>query len=337
MEDIHNGEIWAKSQCLGHEKQIIKKIATFVEQHGFEKTDHFRVWKKDNQTVLICLVDDIITCSDDYRTDLPYLYDRNTTVITDNYLTCPSIFQMVNLPVSFFGIYNYVPGHQDWNPIKDFSFLVNRIDYRRFYLMLDLANRTDLDLGYVNFNCQDRTKPNMLPQDIFASYWKEAGPDDQRRLAATYQQLTPTMPLKNYTIDFDSVAINSWLNIIIETYSSDNVISLSEKIFRALVTPAPWTVYSGRYTVAYLESLGFDCMTDIIDHSQYDSLKEAEGKLQVFNMKSLEIINKLKDFGIDTVRQRCIQAATTNQRLLKQYYDCVYPDIESWLSTIKLM
>jgi hypothetical protein len=333
QSNIHSGEIWTKSDCLAYEEHTNQRIFNKLETLNFQPTDHNRIWKKDNQTVIVCLVDDVRSCSTDYHADLPYLFDQNTVVITDNHLTCPSIFPVINTPTSFFGIYSFTPEQQSWTPDRDFGFQVNRIDSRRFQLMVDLAWRTRLDLGYINFNCEDRANQQLSPQQAFAQYWFNIEPEDQKYLGS-YEKIAPMMPLKNYEFDFDSIPYRVWINIIVETYSSDNVISVSEKIFRALITPAPWTTYSGRYTVAYLESLGFDCMSDIIDHNHYDRLKEVEGKLRVFNWKSLEIVKHLKALGVDTVRQRCLEASEHNQQLLKTMKQQWPDEFFNWVDTL---
>jgi ribosomal protein S15P/S13E len=332
---IYATEIWNKTDCLQKEELTNQTIFNLLEQQGYQKTDHFRIFQKDNQTVIVSLVDDFRSCSTDYHVDLPYLFDRNTTVITDNRLTCPTIFQVQNLPESFFGIYSYTPNIHSWKPERDFAFQVNRVDARRFKLMSDLAWRTRLDSGYINFNCEDHDHPDLSAEQTFVNYWSAFGPDDHKyRVAAT--RIANQMPFKNYNIDFDLVPCRVWMNLVVETYSSDATITLSEKIFRALVTPAPWTVYSGRYTVAYLESLGFDCMSDIIDHNHYDRLKEVENKLGIFNWKSLEIVKHLKELGEDQVRDRCLQASLTNQHRLAEFQRNRQQDFDRWLSNIKI-
>lgn len=336
MSKIHSSEIWAKSNCLAHEDQHNHTLFDLLRRYGFGQTDHFRIWKKSDQTVIVCLVDDIRSCSTDYHTDLPYLFDRNTIVITDNYLTCPTVYRVINVPVSFFGIYNYTPEHQSWTPDRDFGFQVNRVDPRRFQLMVDLAWRTRLDSGYINFNCEDRANPMFTPQEAFAQFWSNMDDDEQKYMIRAYDRVLPMMPLKNYEFEFDSIPYRVWMNLIVETYSSDTVVSLSEKIFRALITPAPWTVYSGRYTVAYLESLGFDCMSDMINHNHYDRLKEVESKLRIFNWQSLEIVNKLKNIGVESVRLRCIQAAKHNKELLQRYASQREHDFTHWISNLNL-
>ena len=138
----------------------------------------------------------------------------------------------------------------------------------------------------------------------------------------------------NYTLDFETVQTSGFLNIVIETYSSDNNIALSEKIFRALATPAPWTVFSGRYTVAYLEKLGFDTMRDVIDHGFYDRLKETENKINIFIWKSLDIVKNLKSQNFEQLQQRCQQAALHNRSLLTQMHQQWPTDFDQWLTTL---
>jgi hypothetical protein len=338
QNQIYDGEIWQATNCLQHERNTITRIAKVLRKLGYSPlskstyTDD-RVWLRGNKRVVLCLVDDIRSCSDDYHVDLPYLFDTNTTVITDNQLTCPSIFRVARLPISFYGIYNYVPSQSVWSPKKDFAFQVNRIDERRCQLMIDLSWRTRLDSGHINFNCIDRYNQHLEPQEAFSRLIPNLGLDEQKYISA-YEKILPMMPFKNYSIDFDNVPYQVWINLIVETYSSDNVISVSEKIFRALVTPAPWTVYSGRYTVAYFESLGFDCMSDIINHNHYDQLKEVEDKLKIFNWISLEFVKSLKEIGVEAIQQRCLQASKHNQQILADMSQQWPADFSNYLDTL---
>jgi hypothetical protein len=331
--EIFSGEIWKKSRCLEHEHRVNQQIFNCLQDLGYQKTDHFRIWKKNHRTVIVCLVDDLRSCSNDYHVDLPYLFDRNTTVITDNYLTCPSIFSAILIPTNFFGIYSYIPEQTSWRPDRDFAFQINRIDPRRFKLMLDLLWRSHARVGYVNFNCEDRVNTKFTSAQAFEQFLSSLGTNEQKYLSV-YERLREQVPIKNYDIAFDLVPYRSWLNIVVETYSSDTVVSVSEKIFRALVTPAPWTVYSGRYTVARLESLGFDCMSDMVDHNHYDRLKEVENKIPVFNWKSLEIVDHLKSLGEPAVQERCIRASQHNQSILSGMSQRWPEEFSNWLDTL---
>jgi hypothetical protein len=344
LNGIHSGEIWNQSQCLVHEYNINNTIYQTLQDIGFGVTDNPRIWKKSNQTVIVCLVDDIRSCSTDYHCDLPYLFDANTTVITDNYITCPTQYRVIRLPTSFLGIYHYVPGNQSWLPERDFSFAVNRIDQRRFMLMLEIGLRIHLHKGHVNFNCY-RPGNSVVPDSSGISttralqywneHWSHASDEDKSKYQKSYELLTAQMPVRNYEIDHDEIFNRSYLNIVAETYSSDNNISLSEKIFRALVTPAPWTVSSGRYTVAYLTSLGFDTVSDLIDHNHYDRLIEVQEKQRIFVWKSLETVRAIKSKDLALLQDRWQRAAAHNQNLLAAMAKQWSTDFVQWTSMLR--
>jgi len=343
MNGVHGGEIWQRSQCLAHEYNTNQQIYQVLRSLGYHATDNEKIWKRSNQTVIVCLVDDIISCSNDYESDLPYLFDSNTTVITDNYITCPTQYRVIQLPSSFLGIYHYVPDNQNWQPNRDFAFAVNRIDQRRFILMLELGLRIHLHRGYVNFNCYRPgtsivVDPKLIDHAQAVEYWNEhwnQSSADQTKYQKSYELLTPQVPIRNYEIEHDDIFLQSFLSIVVETYSSDNNVSVSEKIFRALCTPAPWTVSSGRYTVAYLHSLGFDTLSDLIDHNHYDQLVDVQDKQHVFVWKSLEIIKALKAMDLPTLTARLTQAATHNQQLLRTMAQQWSNESNAWIDQLQ--
>ena len=332
-QPIHRGEIWEGSRCLDLERLISDDISGSLESLGYKNTDGYhRRWIKGDRKVVLCLVDDIRSCTTDYETDMPYLFDRNTTVITDNVIMCPTQFQVINVPRSFFGIYHHVPqGH--WEPDRQFCFSVNRLDDRRFKIMLELAKRIHLHHGYVNFNCQK----DFLAQATDVSYetlrnnfqksWHNLIDTDKAIYQSSFELVKDQMPLKNHDLSHDAIHLRSRCNIVVESYSSDTTVAFSEKIFRALCLPVPWTLYAGHYAVAYLESLGFDCMRDVIDHNHYDQLKEIEDRVRVFVWKTLD---SAKSINHDVILQRCIKAAEHNQRLLSEFKSQWKDDFQQW-------
>lgn len=108
-QPIHATGIWTSSHCLSKEDQVHLDLKTHLLELGYEPLNndspnwvHNRIWKRGDRRVAICLVDSYRTVSDNYHSDLPYLFDRNTTVITDNQVTCPTQYQVIKLPDSFF-------------------------------------------------------------------------------------------------------------------------------------------------------------------------------------------------------------------------------------------
>jgi hypothetical protein len=319
---IHRGEIWLKSQCWSQEKQLANDIYACLQQHRYQNINAVSntrsCWQRGNQKVVVSLVDDFWDMSQDRSQDTPYLFDQDTKVITDNFLNCPSVYRLYRTPQSFYGIYSYTPSNQDWSPDRDYTFAVNRMDYKRMQVLLGIYQNLGFDSGYVNFNCQIGSK-RVASKDIRL----QAFVDESVLHSATDQErnsfltLANQMPIKNHTLEHDMTYSQSWTNIIVETYSSDNVISMSEKIFRCLATPAPWVAYAGRYTIAKLCELGFDVLDDIVDHS-YDHLLEAQYKIPNFINSAKNTIAQVKSLPWSQVKSRCQAAAFHNQTLLAE-------------------
>lgn len=332
IQDLHNTGIW-KSNCLAKEKFIVDDLADLMRQTGWKsEPNNLRIWTKGNKKTIICLVDDFRSCSDNYHVDLPYLFDKNTTVITDNCVNCPTVYRVIKLPDSFYGIYYLNESFLDWRPGNLYTFSVNRIDHRRLKLLLELVRRVSLLKGNVNFNCRtsrnDETNEEIL--NNFTTSWQSLPAEDQEKWISSYELVKTKMPLKNYSYPHEEIFYRSWINIDCETYSGDNSVALSEKIFRLLTTPAPWVCYMGRYAIAYLESLGFDCLSDVIDHNHYDRLKEVEDKTGIYVWKALQVSRELRDLGSETVAARCKAAAEHNKNILKNMSDNWDKDYLLW-------
>lgn len=331
---IHSNETWRSSQCLEQEEAAVGMIYTRLHELGYQTTkviSHTRShWQRRHRRVVVSLVDDAWDCVEDRSQDTPYLFDADTTVITDNWINTPTVYQVAGLPDSFYGIYSYVPADQTWSPDRDYAFGVNRLEFKRMRILAQLHHVMGLDPGYVNFNCEVNMRLNhAVPQlqQNFLNQLEHAVPEE----LPTLKKLANIMPVKNYSIEYDKIYTRSWLNITVETYSSDNVISLSEKTFRCLVTPVPWIAYSGRYSIARLRSLGFDVLDDVVDHS-YDRLIEAHHKIPAFVDCARRTIDAVKQHDWSTLASRCCVAAAHNQQRLAQM-KLVWPaDFHAWLS-----
>ena len=331
---MHSNEIWQASQCLEHEESAVDVIHTHLNELGYQTTkviSHTRShWQRGHRQVVVSLVDDAWDCAEDRSQDTPYLFDADTTVITDNWINTPTVYTVARVPDSFYGIYSYQPADQTWQPDRDYSFGVNRLEFKRMRILLNLYHTLGVDRGYVNFNCEvDMRASHSVAQlqQHFLDQLVHANPKELKSL----DQLAKHMPIKNYTIHHDQIYTRSWLNIIVETYSSDNVVALSEKIFRCLVTPVPWISYSGRYTIARLRALGFDVLDDIVDH-RYDQLIEAHHKISAFMDTACTTINALKQHDWTTLSQRCQTAAAHNRQQLAEMKSAWPTDFAAWLS-----
>lgn len=277
------------------------------------------------------------------------MFDSNTLVITDNKINSPTQYQVMQLPQSYFGIYNYVPKNSQWTPERRFSFSVNRIDSKRLSLFLELMLRTnipnsrdiDFERDFVNFNCWSWDSSNDSPAALQQNFAKVMSfiPDNLRNIyQKTYEELLPRMPYRNYDMTMEQVHVHAWLNMVVETYSGDTVIALSEKLFRALVTPVPWVVYGGRYTVTYLRQLGFDVLDDLIQHRYDYELENNTGtfgdKMVDFVREAHDAVENFKQMPWEKLNQRCQSAAAHNQKLLASMQNKWPEDFARWLPDV---
>ena len=341
---IYQNEVFAKSQCIWHENTLLDFFRSNLIALGYSTVDPSnKVWQRGNQTVVVCLVDDFSTCSTNYSTPLPYLFDKNTVVITDNRVNVPTQYQVCQLPSSFFGIYAHMPELTNWAPDRRFNFSVNRIDTKRLLLFLELQLRAmdqhnSHTLDYVNFNCWSWDGDNNSDIGLLSNFERQYNQLEQQFHTVydnTYTRLLPMIPFKNHTLEHELAHVHAHLNVVLETYSSDTIVALSEKTFRALCLPVPWIVYSGKHTVAYLNSLGFDVMPDVVEH-RYDSMIENKtaaygDKMVDFLFEGVEAVERMQS---DRPWQRAEQAARINQQLLQQMKLAWPADFANWWPSV---
>ena len=345
---IYDGEIFKKSNCIWHENTMMELFRSQLISLGYRSiTDNNKVWQRENRKVVICLVDDFTTCSDNYSVSLPYKFDTDTVVITDNHVTVPTQYTVCQLPTSFFGIYNHAPGNVNWQPDRRFNFSVNRLDTKRMLTFLELWNRcmhmaltdgiTVDTLDYINFNCWTWSGDNATTDGLkesFVQQWNQLEDHYKEVYQHVFDDLLPRIPFRNHSLTHEQSHISAWVNVIMETYSSDTTIALSEKTFRALCLPVPWIFYAGKHTVAYLHSLGFDVMHDIIEH-KYDGMIENKtaaygDKMVDFIFEGADAVTAMKSQDFTQIRLRCIRAANHNRELLQKMQQQWPRDFSIW-------
>jgi len=346
--NIYTSEVFEKTQCIWHENVMMDFFRSQLISLGYTPAnDSRKVWRRGDQTVVVCLADDFATCGPmDQILPMAQMFDSKTVVITDNQVNSPTQYQMAQLPHSYFGIYNYIPTITKWSPERRFSFAVNRLDNKRLRLFLELVTRTlypnsrvfDLERDYVNFNCwhwqSSNDSPEVLQQNLKNEF--EFVPDQLKDLyAPALAHMTARMPYRNHDKTLEQLHSHAWMNMVVETYSGDTVIALSEKLFRTLVTPVPWIVYGGRYTVAYLRQLGFDVMDDLVAHNYDYELENDSGqfgdKMVDFVREGHDAVERFKAMPWHILSQRCEQAAQHNQNLLAQMQSNWPSDFAKWL------
>jgi hypothetical protein len=251
----------------------------------------------------------------------------------------PSQYQTNVLPSSFFGIYSYDTEHPIWQPERDLGFAINRLDVKRLQTLLRLAAYGGgMDQNYVNFNCwywQGRNEDDDGRKENFEAVYKKLPTKEQEHFQGYFPSLRQSMPYRNYDCSHAEMHSKVWLNLVVETYSSDLTIAFSEKIFRSLSSPYPWICFAGRFAVTRLKQLGFDVADDVIDHAVYDGMCESEyDKASSMISTAVDLVKHIKSLDQQQVRERYRQAADQNKQLLKQFRQQWPHDFAVWWTQV---
>jgi cation transport regulator ChaB len=195
-----------------------------------------------------------------------------------------------------------------------------------------MPDTTSLD--YVNFNCWSWDGDNTSPEGLRANFerqFQHLESQFQEVYNETYNSVLDKMPFRNHALSQEQAHVSAWMNIVMETYSSDNTVALSEKTFRALCLPVPWQLYSGRHTVARLASLGFDTLADTVTH-RYDSM--IENRTAAYGDKMVDFLfeatENTQQFQQQDIADRCVQAAEHNIALLQSMQQQWPIDFAAW-------
>jgi len=314
--------IFANSRCLELEVNAIDTIVSKITDLGFEPTTNPHIFTRKHQKVVIRLVDEFTTVNSIPGAFLPTLFDRHTTVITDNYIMCPTVYKVLKIPDSFFGIYSHTPGNLTWTPVKSFAYSVNRMCQVRATLLLEISKQYGNHLGYglINFNCAPLSRELLTKEEIkksFEDFFEYNLVDPiQSQYRTSYDIVRTLVPIKNYDCTHEEMHLRSYINIVAETYYNHDVICFSEKIFRVLSLPVPWVAYASRYAVSYLESLGFDVISNLFHYRSYDHMSHSQEKIEKLIWYAREISNTVKSTEFGPVKNRCEDAANHNRELL---------------------
>lgn len=343
---IHSGEIFVASKCMSHEHALANFLHSVLDQQGYVcQTDSRRIWKKNSQQIVLVLADDFGVVRNNFDLDPAHWFDNNTTVITDNYMPHATKYRICKLPDSYYGVFSYSPSNQNFDPRYRFNLCINRMDHQRIVILLQALNQCEdmLSQDLVNFNAWDPSNPCDTSADLqtnFEKYFEQLDPE----LQELYRSLTgikSNLPLRNHNISVEQAHVSAYVNLVVETYAGNASIAFSEKIFRALVTPAPWTVFSAQGAVGYLKDLGFDVLEDLVDHSYDTVLQEwphGVNKIKSWLESSLNTYDLLKNMPVKELQTRCQQAAKHNQHLLIKFRSQWPADFAQWLnSTIKFL
>ena len=323
----YQGEIFVKSQCLSHEQALVDQLRSLLACSGYQSVDRQRYkWRSKSQRVFLAIVDDVESLNTHQQLDFLSTFGDQDIIITDNWFRVPTFARVISLPDSWFGIYAYQPNISGIQPSRPYALAVNRIDFGRTQILLELQRRGYLSSGHVNFNCASHeSQTDQQKQLLWSNNCQQVDQSYPDIYQSGIDTLTSQMPFCNHAFEIDDVYQHSMLTMVIETYSSDTAVALSEKIFRALVTPRPWTVFGGVGTVQRLQRLGFDVLEDVVDHSYNDATTD----------RLIEFINASeyhwRNLVWSNIETRCQQAADHNQTLLARFRQQWPLDFAQWL------
>ena len=338
----HNGEIYVKSRCLYREHETIDVLTNILKSKGYVTKDPARrIWTRQHKKVIVCLADDFVICGAKRNNPPAKWFSNNTIVITDNYMPHLTDYQVFTLPSSYFGIFNYVPELQTFNPTKRFGLSINRMDTQRILALLELVAASGgvtqlLESDWVNFNGLDTRVSNQSKEDIKLNFFKYLS-QISKHIGDRYSNYIPevslALPIRNHNLTIEQAHVSSYLTLVIETYAGNDTVAFSEKIFRALVTPSPWMLFSARNAVQYLKKLGFDVVDDLIDHSYDFDSQHYPGLTKISNFYNIANKNyqKLLSMEAAVIVSRYQKSATHNQQLLAQFQSQWPEDFKKFL------
>ena len=244
--------------------------------------------------------------------------DSTAIIVTDNHVTRPVAGRIISALPEFWSIWRFEPSYIDRIPIKRFNCFMNRPRGDRSMVYYELIRRGLLDSGLVSYNCtQDELDQQYLAADLLRYSAEHAAAQ------VPYNTVEANGTLEQCIID-------SCVSLVLETYTADDHIVLSEKIFRVLQLPRPWLVYTSPGAVSLLRSHGFDVLDDYVD-TAYDTIQTHHQRLNA-------ILNQLQQ--IDTIwtaedYARFDLAAQHNRNLLSTWANVWPQRLETIVQELK--
>jgi hypothetical protein len=241
--------------------------------------------------------------------ETPKAWTQSKLVVTDNIPIRNVIGDFLPLFPEYWHIYFYQPVYQNRPATSGFNCFMNRVSADRALAFQYLKSNNLLSSGLISFNCLRPGNSDVIHQD----------------------QLDYGSPFNNIKHSLEQSIIDSNISLVMETYISDDHITFSEKIFRALQLPRPWLLYCSPLSVLHLKKFGFDVLDDYVDHT-YDHEPQHYTRLFcILHQLRLFVDKKYtdKDYA------RFEQAAENNRNLLKQFEQSWPIKLKNVLDNIK--
>ena len=195
---------------------------------------------------------------------------------------------------------------------------MNRPRGDRNMVYYELIRRNLLDSGFVSYNCTAAE----LDQEYTAA--------DLSRYSAEHAVAQVPYNTVEAHGTLEQCIIDSSVSLVLETYTADDHIVLSEKIFRVMQLPRPWLVYTSPGAVSLLRGYGFDVLDEYVD-TAYDDIQMHSQRLTAV-LDQLQQINTAWT-GADFARFD--QAAQHNRNLLNTWADAWPQRLENIVQELK--
>ena len=235
---------------------------------------------------------------------------------------------LVPVDTGWAGFYfdNFLPEVDDQVIIKDFNCFISRMDPMRQSWFYQLIRRGLLDQGLVSYNMDIDRIPALAGMTQSQAFEKQFQ-DGMTIFAPEHEIARAIVPYRNFDTEsaIEKIILQSKFSIVIETFFDHNdMITYTEKIFRAMCLPRPWILYCARHAVKYLRKQGYDTLDDLVDHAQYDDLESCiDRQVAILNMTK-----ELCNFDVEQHRTRLVQASNHNlaqiEKLHKNFGNTIY-------------
>lgn len=325
-------------------REIIQDLQSLGYQYHGTLGNHpiNTVMTGHGRNIHICLVDDVRQLANKSLAE----FGANDVIITDNVFCRPMSCPVIAMPKSWPGIFFYRP-QITHEPDRRFVFSVNRITPERMHIFLDTVQHwkhpcrvagEDIPQGYMSFRCVPKNVnlPESFPEEESRRLWHKSWDElafDKSYIEPFYQRFSENGDYRfvNHDLKFDEAMQRGMLNMTVESYCFDHVITFSEKTMRALAMPRPWVAFGSQFMIAQLRVMGFDVLDDLVDHS-YDEIEFGERKMRTY---SYAAVKAAEDLEWSDIRDRCHEAAQHNQQILQAWSHTWQADYAAWRSSLR--
>lgn len=262
----------------------------------------------------------------------PDQYQQGRRVLVTNNWLAPGQLdtdKYEQFPDTWYGLYAGEVSVESMVPTKKFNCFINRMDPIRQSWFYQLMRRDIFDQGLISFNMdisRHIINGQCLPTDSPHTVFEQQFNRHLQIFHSEHERAKDMVPYRNFDCDLQTAIMQTEFSIVLETYFDRNqVITLSEKIFRCLKLPRPWVMFAMKNAVSYLRELGFDVLDDLVNHI-YDGVDFAiDRQTAVLNQIEIMCRHTLTESEI----RRCQRAADHNQRLLLDLYDRFHDDVNT--------